>query len=89
MDKKIPQRMCVVCRESKDKKSLVRIVKTDEGFVVDKTGKLNGRGSYVCNTTECMNLLIKQRVLNKVFKCNIPQEVYDDLKEKLVGLQQD
>lgn len=81
--------MCVVCRESKDKKSLVRIVKTDEGFVVDKTGKLNGRGSYVCNTTECMNLLIKQRVLNKVFKCNIPQEVYDDLKEKLVGLQQD
>ena len=88
MDKKIPQRMCVVCRESKDKKSLVRIVKTDEGFVVDKTGKLNGRGSYVCNTTECMNLLIKQRVLNKVFKCNIPQEVYDALKEKLVGLQQ-
>ncbi|MBE5735811.1 MAG: YlxR family protein [Clostridiales bacterium] len=89
MDKKIPQRMCIVCRESKDKKSLVRIVKTDEGFVVDKTGKLNGRGSYVCNSIECMNLLIKQRVLNKVFKCNIPQEVYDDLKEKLVGLQQD
>lgn len=81
--------MCIVCRESKDKKSLVRIVKTDEGFVVDKTGKLNGRGSYVCNSIECMNLLIKQRVLNKVFKCNIPQEVYDDLKEKLVGLQQD
>ena len=82
---KVPYRMCVACKESKPKKELIRIVNTDNGFVVDKTGKLNGRGSYICNNDDCVNKLVKQKVLNKVFKCNISQEVYDNLKEQFFG----
>lgn len=74
--------MCVACKNSKPKKELIRIVKSDTGFVVDKTGKLNGRGSYICNNEECMNKLLKQKILNKVFKTNISADVYNDLKEQ-------
>lgn len=81
-EKKVPMRMCIVCRESKPKKDLIRIVKNDEVFNIDKTGKLNGRGSYICNSEECLSKLCKQKVLNKVFRCNINQEVYDRLKEQ-------
>ena len=83
--KKVPLRMCVVCRESKTKNELIRIVKTDNGFVIDKTGKMNGRGSYICNNEQCMEKLIKQKVLNKVFKCNIDKSVYDNLGEQFFG----
>lgn len=84
-NKKVPQRMCVACRESKSKKDLIRIVKTVNGFVIDKTGKLNGRGTYICNNTTCMEKLIKAKLLNKIFKCNINQAVYDNLKENFFG----
>ena len=83
--KKVPYRMCVACKSSKPKKELIRIVKTDEGFVVDRTGKLNGRGTYICDCNECMEKLIKQKVLNKVFKTNISLEIYDNLKEQFFG----
>lgn len=82
LNKKVPLRMCVACKNSKPKKELIRIVKSDTGFVVDKTGKLNGRGSYICNNEECMNKLLKQKILNKVFKTNISADVYNDLKEQ-------
>lgn len=74
--------MCIACKSSKPKRELIRIVKNDDGIVLDKTGKLNGRGSYICNDQECMNKLIKQKVLNKVFKTNVSQDVYDKLKEQ-------
>ena len=81
--KKIPYRLCIACRESKPQKELIRIVKTsDNMYEIDKSGKLNGRGSYICNNDECINKLIKQRSLNKIFKCNISQDVYDKLKEQ-------
>ena len=84
-NKKVPLRLCVVCRESKPKKELIRIVKSTDGkFVVDKTGRLNGRGSYICNSNECFEKLFKQKSLNKIFKANIPQEVYNDLREQFV-----
>ena len=53
-DKKIPMRMCVACREMKPKKDLIRVVKTADGIRLDKTGKLAGRGAYVCNDKECV-----------------------------------
>ena len=82
-NKKVPLRQCIVCRESKPKKELIRIVKTaDNDFVLDKTGRVNGRGSYICNSNECMEKLFKQKSLNKAFKTNIPQEVYERLKEQ-------
>ena len=84
-NKKVPLRQCIVCRESKPKKELIRIVRTvDNNFVVDKTGRVNGRGSYICNSDECFKKLFKQKFLNKTFKLNIPQEVYDNLKEQLI-----
>ena len=84
-NKKVPLRQCIVCRESKPKMELIRIVRTaDNDFSVDKTGKLNGRGSYICNSEECINKLVKQKALNKAFKTNVSQEVYDKLKEQFV-----
>ena len=82
LNKKVPLRMCIVCKESKPKKNLVRIVKNDNEFIIDKTGKLNGRGSYICNNDVCIENLSKQKVLNKVFKCNIDNAVYEKLKEQ-------
>ena len=82
LNKKVPLRMCIACKSSKPKRELIRIVKNGDGIVLDKTGKLNGRGSYICNDQECMNKLIKQKVLNKVFKTNVSQDVYDKLKEQ-------
>ena len=82
LNKKVPLRMCIACKSSKPKRELIRIVKNDDGIILDKTGKLNGRGSYICNDQECMNKLIKQKVLNKVFRTNVSQDVYDKLKEQ-------
>lgn len=83
--KKIPIRMCVVCKGEFPKRELYRIVKTDENIVLDKTGKLGGRGAYICHSEECRNKLFKQKLLNKVFKQNVSLDVYENLKEQFVG----
>lgn len=75
-------RMCIACKESKQKKELIRIVKTEESFTLDFTGKLNGRGAYICNNDECMQKCVKGKILSKAFKQNIGQEVYEKLKEQ-------
>ncbi len=73
-------RMCIVCRDQSDKKELLRIVKNKNGEIfVDKTGKANGRGAYVCKEKECYAKLCKTKALNKAFKCNVPQEVYEKI----------
>lgn len=82
MIKKIPMRTCIACRECKPKKELLRIVKTDEGFNLDKTGKLNGRGAYICTNKDCFDLLIKNKLLNKTFKTNVTIEEYNKIKEE-------
>lgn len=77
-------RMCVVCRAQSDKKTLLRIVKNKEGQIfVDGSGKANGRGAYVCKSKECFEKLKKQKGLNRAFKCEVPQEVYDMIGEKI------
>lgn len=81
--KKVPQRMCVVCKEMRDKKSLMRIVRTPEGeYKLDYTGKLNGRGAYICADKDCVEKCLKKRLLNKAFKTNVEQSVYDALAEE-------
>ncbi len=76
----IPQRMCVVCRERKDKNQLLRIVKQDGGkFSIDKDGKMQGRGAYICKTSECIKNAQKRRSLERSFKCSIDAEVYEEL----------
>lgn len=82
--KKSPERTCIVCRQTKEKRDLIRIVRTTSGeFAVDRTGKVNGRGAYICNTAACAEKCKKTRALNKSFKCEIPLEVYDRLAEEI------
>lgn len=82
--KKIPQRKCIACQDREAKKQLVRIVKNKEGQIfVDLTGKANGRGAYICNDTECLEKAIKTKALSRAFKIEIPQEVYDKLREEI------
>ncbi len=82
--RKIPQRQCIGCRESKDKKELIRIVKTPEGeIVLDFTGRQNGRGAYLCAKEECLKKAIKSNALSRSFKMNVPHETYEDLERQL------
>ena len=80
MPKKIPQRMCLGCREHKDKKELVRVVRSPEGEVsVDLTGRKNGRGAYICRSKECLKKARKQKAISKALNCEITDEVYEQL----------
>ena len=82
--KKIPMRMCVGCREMKEKRELLRVVHTPDGTVfLDRTGKANGRGAYVCRSKECISAMIKRKMLNKNFHCDITAEEYQKLSEEL------
>ena len=77
-------RMCIICREHSDKKELLRIVKNKDGEIfVDKTGKANGRGAYICKNPECFQKLRKTRGLNRAFRCEIKDEVYDKIGEEI------
>ncbi len=77
-----PLRMCVVCREMHDKDSLHKIVKSKEGvFVVNPTGRAQGRGAYICKKESCLSLVLKKRLLNKSFKQEVPMEIYDTIAE--------
>lgn len=80
MQKKIPMRQCVGCREIKAKKELVRVVRSPEGEIsLDFRGKAPGRGAYVCPKAECLRRAIKSRALERGLDCQIPQEIYDQL----------
>ena len=82
--KKIPQRQCVGCRTMKDKKALIRVVKTPEGAIVlDATGKKSGRGAYVCPDPACLQKARKSRALERAFSLAIPDEVYAALEEEM------
>ena len=82
--KKIPQRQCVGCRTMKDKKALIRVVKTPEGeIILDSTGKKSGRGAYVCDNAECLKKARKAKALERAFDVSIPAEVYDALETQM------
>jgi len=82
--KKIPQRKCITCQDRNSKKTLIRIVKNKDGEIfVDNTGKANGRGAYICASKECLEKAIKTRALNRAFKLEISEKVYNDLSEEI------
>ena len=84
--KKIPQRTCLGCMQSKNKSELVRIVKQNDGKIfVDKTGKANGRGAYICNNVECLDKAIKSKRLEKNFETKIDNEIYESLRGVILG----
>lgn len=79
--KKIPQRTCMGCNTKKDKKDLIRIVKNKDGQInIDKTGKLEGRGAYICDSIECLEKVIKSKRLERVLEINIDDEIYNNLR---------
>lgn len=84
MSKKIPLRMCIACRTMQPKNNLVRIVKNNQNEIfIDSSFKANGRGAYICNNQTCFDKCIKAKALNRAFKCEIPQEVLENLKQNI------
>ena len=82
--KKIPMRMCVGCREMKEKRELIRIVRTPEGEVVlDSTGKRSGRGAYVCRQAECLKRAIRQKQLERQLEITLTAEVTEALTSEM------
>ena len=77
--KKIPMRMCVSCRLSKPKKELIRIVKNKDGKVsVDTTGKLNGRGAYICADTACLEKAYRNKILSRILETDFTEEMFEE-----------
>lgn len=88
--RKIPIRKCIACGEGKAKKDLIRIVKTSEDEIkVDLTGKLNGRGAYICSTSECLEEAIKTKKISRSLKVEVTDPVYDELRKALESLKQE
>ena len=87
--KKIPQRKCIGCNQMKNKKELIRILKTqDDEIVIDTTGKKNGRGAYICTDAEGLKKARKSKGLERAFKMAINPAVYDELEKEMTGLEQ-
>ena len=83
--KTVPQRTCLRCKESKDIKELIRIVKQNDGKIfIDKTGKANGRGAYICNNIECLEKAIKSKRLENNFETKIDNEIYESLRGVII-----
>lgn len=88
MAKKIPLRQCIGCGEMKEKKDMMRILKTAENEIfLDATGKKNGRGAYICRSMECLRRVRKNKGLERSFKMSIATEVYDTLEKEFDGLE--
>ena len=86
MQKKIPQRQCMGCRERKEKRQLIRVVRTPQGNVtLDFSGKLNGRGAYICPNPECLKKALRSKALDRSLEVTIPEEVYARLEKEMEG----
>ena len=84
--KHVPQRTCVVCRETGAKRALTRVVRTGDGLVeVDPTGRKNGRGAYLCDKQGCWERAVSTPILAKALKTNLTQESLTHLKEFAEG----
>ena len=86
MQKKIPQRQCMGCRERKAKRELIRVVRGTDGTVsLDFGGKANGRGAYLCPNPECLKKAQRAKALERSLETPIPQEVYERLAKEMEG----
>ena len=88
MNKKIPMRQCVGCREMKPKRELIRVIRTSEDeILIDATGKKNGRGAYICPNRECLEKAVKSKGLERSLKMAVPQEIYEDFEREMGNLE--
>ncbi len=86
--KKIPMRQCVGCGEMKSKKEMIRVIKTTEGeILLDDTGRKNGRGAYLCPSSECLKAAEKSKGLSRSFKMEIPKEIYQELEKEMQKIE--
>jgi predicted RNA-binding protein YlxR (DUF448 family) len=84
MQKKIPMRQCLGCREMKPKKELIRVVRSPEGTIsLDFRGKANGRGAYVCPDPGCLKKAIRAKALERALDTRIPEEIYAQLTAQM------
>ena len=82
--KSVPQRMCVGCRQMKNKRELIRVVRSPEGeLLLDAKGKLAGRGAYICPNKECLAVAVKSKALERALKVKISREIWDKIQERL------
>ncbi len=87
-NKKVPMRQCVGCRQSKNKKDLIRIVRTpDNNVIFDDTGRMNGRGAYICPSVECLNKARKTKAMERSLDIFMPDEVYDVIERQMSELE--
>ncbi len=83
--KNIPQRTCIGCNTKKDKKDLIRIVKNKKNEInIDRTGKLEGRGAYICDNIDCLEKAIKAKRLERTFEMKISEEIYENLRGVII-----
>ncbi len=84
--KKLPQRTCIGCNSKKDKKELIRIVKNkNEEINVDLTGKMDGRGIYICKNEECLDKAIKNKRISRTFEMEIANSIYENIRKIING----
>lgn len=83
--KSLPQRTCIGCNSKKNKNELIRIVKDKYGNIsIDRTGKANGRGAYICDDIECLQKAVKSKRLEKAFETKISEEIYENLRGVMI-----
>ena len=83
--KKVPLRKCTGCNEVKNKKDMIRVIRDKEGNIsIDRTGKANGRGAYLCDNIECFEKMIKEKRLERAFEMKIEDEIYEKLRGVLL-----
>ena len=83
-NKKISLRQCIGCRKMNEKRLMYRVIKTKDGeLLIDKTGKANGRGAYVCPNMECLQQAIRSKGLERAFRMQIPGEIYESLQKEM------
>ena len=84
LEKKIPMRQCLGCREMKPKRELIRVVRSAAGEIsLDFRGKAPGRGAYICPNPQCLKKAIKTRALERAFSAQIPDEIYTRLEQEM------
>lgn len=83
--KKVPLRKCTGCQQMKEKKELIRVVRIDDNsYSIDLTGKLSGRGAYICKNIDCLEKAFKSKGLERSFKSAIPKDIYEKLRNELI-----
>ncbi len=85
MAKQIPVRQCIGCREMKPKNEMVRIIRTpDNDICLDKTGRMNGRGAYICLNLDCYNKAVRSKAIERALKQEIPDDIYEAIGKEMM-----